>query len=510
MELGNSSEEEGLFSNLPETRETFVGAAQSPDKVAKLTSAQPVGPAISLSVSPGDTIKMEGYAYFEGGNGYSSTTTLASFVGAVAGAFGGVNGGNEVQQTIYNSFDNAYGVLGLNGSGDDNVPAAYLNYIFFDKNMIYKRSGFKQISSAGNFSKEHVVFDNDIIISEQGFIFCYVTMESATGAVYWDDFKVTLSEHPIISSHTLYPYGAPIEALSYERVSALSNDKLYQGKEFIKDMELETYDFGLRMYDPLTVRTWQIDPGAEAYYRMSPYSWAAGNPISLIDPTGAFTELFNENGKKIGEDENGNDGNVSIITNKDDANRIKKDYKKGGIASAEDVASGFQTTKAVLSEALNVLERTEANGGMSEESSLVMNDGKVVRGETGEKGKVTEQGGFKFLEAGTSVPQLPEGSTVADVAAMIHSHLTAVVEQDGQAFQQDATRPSVGLGDQVTFNTYSSNVIVGRLGPVKVIPQSNSTVPKIQPAPLGAAFYKGSNMKAVFTIRKAAMQNIIK
>ncbi len=36
-----------------------------------------------------------------------------------------------------------------------------------------------------------------------------------------------------------------------------------------------------------------------------------------------------------------------------------------------------------LTESLNVLDRTVNNGGKKDESSLVMNDGTIVKGETG-------------------------------------------------------------------------------------------------------------------------------
>lgn len=66
---------------------------------------------------------------------------------------------------------------------------------------------------------------------------------------------------------------------------------------------------------------------------------------------------------------------MSIVTNQFDVDRIKANDKEGKLASQEDVESGFQTTKAVLKESLNVLKRTESKtksnpkGGLHGESS---------------------------------------------------------------------------------------------------------------------------------------------
>ena len=59
-------------------------------------------------------MKIEGYAYFEGGTGYNSPSNLPAFVAAVAGAFGGINGsGVPAEQATFDVFDNAYGVIGV-------------------------------------------------------------------------------------------------------------------------------------------------------------------------------------------------------------------------------------------------------------------------------------------------------------------------------------------------------------------------------------------------------------
>lgn len=85
----------------------------------------------------------------------------------------------------------------------------------------------------------------------------------------------------------------------------------------------------------------------------------------FIDPDGmaATTEIYNKKGKKIGQDANGNDGNVSIVQDEDKAKTIEKTYDKGGTATEDDLDSGVKTTKKVLNEALDVLSRTRKNGG---------------------------------------------------------------------------------------------------------------------------------------------------
>jgi RHS repeat-associated protein len=79
-------------------------------------------------------------------------------------------------------------------------------------------------------------------------------------------------------------------AQTYSREGALENKRLYQGKELVKDLGLEQYDFGPRQYDPWGVFTTTQDPHAENYYDKSPYSWVFGNPVRLTDPTGMDPE----------------------------------------------------------------------------------------------------------------------------------------------------------------------------------------------------------------------------
>lgn len=66
----------------------------------------------------------------------------------------------------------------------------------------------------------------------------------------------------------------------------------YNGKELDKKHELNWYDYGMRNYDGSLGRWHTADPMAEYYYNYSPYIYCMNNPVSYVDPTGAFSTRF--------------------------------------------------------------------------------------------------------------------------------------------------------------------------------------------------------------------------
>jgi RHS repeat-associated protein len=116
-------------------------------------------------------------------------------------------------------------------------------------------------------------------------VYIYVSNENTTTVdVYFDDFKVTQVKSPVVEEQFYHAFGAVAE--SYSRESSVPNRYKYNGKELIEDLGINEYDYGARMYDPWTARWSVIDNKAEKYYRLSPYTYAANNPIIYIDPNG--------------------------------------------------------------------------------------------------------------------------------------------------------------------------------------------------------------------------------
>ena len=64
----------------------------------------------------------------------------------------------------------------------------------------------------------------------------------------------------------------------------------YNGKELDTKKGLNWYDYGARESDAVLGRFTTMDPMAEKYYAVSPYTYCVNNPIKFVDPTGMLTE----------------------------------------------------------------------------------------------------------------------------------------------------------------------------------------------------------------------------
>ncbi|UII30783.1 hypothetical protein LVD17_21040 [Fulvivirga ulvae] len=102
--------------------------------------------------------------------------------------------------------------------------------------------------------------------------------------MFFDDMKVVLTESNVVQKDDYYPFGLTFN--SYNRVTATPNKYLYNGKEKQNELDLDWLDYGARMYDPEIGQWYAIDPLAENSISMTPYHYAANNPIIYIDING--------------------------------------------------------------------------------------------------------------------------------------------------------------------------------------------------------------------------------
>lgn len=518
METGTSSSgtnmetyEENLFLNVEEVCSTQPGINTTDvpgftdDKVAALNgsvAARRAGPAKLLAVTAGDQVSVTVDSYHTG-NTSTGVQTKATMVSAIAGLFGSLSGGGVEQQAVYDLF-NGVSTTGFLYSGSTSTSAkAYLNMLVFDQDFNFVGvGGFDRADQTSGYQTLSV----SATINQGGYVYVYLSNEStANFEVYFDNLNITHTKGAILQEDHYYPFGLNISALSSTAPLSKPNQFKYNGKELQADFDMNWYDYGARNYDAQIGRFMQVDPVADVYLNSTPYHYVLNNPVKYVDPTGMFTELFDNNGNKIGEDEKGNDGNVSIISDKEEAKRIKKNTKAGQIASADDVASGIQTTKGVLTEALDVLARTEANGGLNEEISIVTGNGKVIRGQTGPDPIIEEYREERWLSAKAPIPELPEGLNEAN-STNIHSHPTGVFEKDGLAFPISANDGS-GQDGQF-FKRFRTNIIVGKLGALSQLERKpDGTL--VDKRPTGAVFYNQKGGQ-IGQLKSSAIKKIIK
>lgn len=169
-----------------------------------------MGPAKSLSMMPGDTVRMEVFGkYLDKNDPQLNPAVLAlalSFTGSPAmgmdgGAVNMAGQGSSVQQSFAR-------LLGTD-KGNADAPPAFLNYLFFDREMNYKDGGFVQMTEAARedgSNVPHEKLSRKFIAEEPGYLYIYLSNEGelGSGEVFFDDYSVTTSESHIVQTILVY------------------------------------------------------------------------------------------------------------------------------------------------------------------------------------------------------------------------------------------------------------------------------------------------------------------
>jgi RHS repeat-associated protein len=288
MEPKNQSTEGSQFLNM-----TATSLVASPgnttsggNTVVSLNMSNKVGPAKILKVYPGDVISASAYSYYITQGGYTAGTS--SGVGAaVAQAFGGTLNALGDPGAIYKNVTEAYngGIGGLLfDRGNSTYPSAYINYILFDKD--YKPLGGQSVPISTTPNTPQPLVLSTITANEIGYVYIYLSYDNASGGdVFFDDFKITVTESPVIQVNSYYPFG--LQAYTWLRAGETDNAYLFQGKELIA--QTGWHDFGSRMYWADLGRWFSGDPAKQF---ASGYVGMGNNPVMMVDPDGEFAFLI--------------------------------------------------------------------------------------------------------------------------------------------------------------------------------------------------------------------------
>jgi RHS repeat-associated protein len=266
------------------------------------SSNEKYGLAKSLSVMPGDVINLEVYAKYMDPDASHWTAALLPLVTQIAN--GTAVAGTVMDGSGYAAGGSApFALAGLNGTtrSSGSGPKAYLNWLVFDRNFVFRNGGYVQMKGEGKENGTNVAHEKlstQIRIGEAGYVYVYLSNEEATPLdVFFDDFSVELVKGPVIQQTDYDPFGLVTDESSREH--SVQNDFLYNGKELQKDFDLNWYDYGARMYDAALGRWHVIDPMAEKYSNWSPYNYVLNNPLKFTDTDGRDAKVITPVPRKV-------------------------------------------------------------------------------------------------------------------------------------------------------------------------------------------------------------------
>ena len=97
---------------------------------------------------------------------------------------------------------------------------------------------------------------------------------------------VTDAEGEVLDTFDYMPYGSEISS-----TSSTTTDYRFTGKERQSMVNNSIYDSFARFQNTYG-RFMSIDPKAESFYHISPYTYCAGDPVNLVDPNGEFPDFI--------------------------------------------------------------------------------------------------------------------------------------------------------------------------------------------------------------------------
>jgi RHS repeat-associated protein len=308
METENAAEEEATFSQLSESRQSGAehNVTEGGDQVAWLNAGRGriAGPGRAQPIYAGDSVTLRVHGKYaeptltkinaETYLTQSAKDQMVDGISELAGSLQRSGSGNPI------ALLNLANIL----AGDlqrKEAPEAYLIYALYDTDSNRYEVG-KQVLTK-NAANQHEVLEENLYISEDGYIETFVVNETSED-VWFDDFMVMSTTSPVMQE-TQYslsrvaqrignPWGLELTGIGFQYAGINANKYLYNGIELVDDLNLNVYSAFYRNYDPVIGRWWQIDP--KSTERESPYVGMGNNPILYSDYLGDTIRLGGEVG----------------------------------------------------------------------------------------------------------------------------------------------------------------------------------------------------------------------
>ena len=166
----------------------------------------------------------------------------------------------------------------------------------FNESVTYNANGSITSLLRGGMKNDGLILRGDTTLLWQ-FDGGYVDLDANGTPTSWNYYvtdhlgstrMVVDSNDSIKEVINYYPFGSEMRMEAPAQIAnSLGHPFRFTGKELDKLNGLNMYDFGARLFDVAGVPMWtSVDPLAEKYYNVTPYSYCAGDPVNKFDPDG--------------------------------------------------------------------------------------------------------------------------------------------------------------------------------------------------------------------------------
>ena len=220
----------------------------------------------------------------------SGGTDFRNGTGAVDGFAYDVNG-NLTKDLSKDIVGIQYNVLNLPSRVIFRDNSAFTYIYAADGRKLRTLHNIKDIGATQTDYCDNVIYENSIqklLLTEEG----YVSLPDKKYHYYLKDHqgnnRVVVDKDGNVEETThYYPFGGV-----FASTGSVQPYK-YNGKELDTKKGLNWHDYGVRHYDAALGRWHVVDPLAEKYYGVSPYTYCKNNPTNGIDPDGKLVIFIN-------------------------------------------------------------------------------------------------------------------------------------------------------------------------------------------------------------------------